>query len=81
MADKHKYCNEILFTAKSGETGEPLQEIIFRQYYASKAEQVAEQSQLIPACFAAINEVSMSSALANVEGLSEAQSKRGRGSR
>ena len=78
MPDKHKYCNEILFTAKSGETGEPKQEIIFRQYYTDVASQVEEQQRMVPAVIAALTGVSMESAEKNVEGLAEKQSRRTR---
>jgi hypothetical protein len=78
MAEKHKYCNEILFTAKSGETGEPKQEIIFRQYYTDVASQVEEQQRMVPAVIAALTGVSLESAEKNVQGLAEKQNRRAR---
>jgi len=78
---KHTYTNEITFVATSGETGEPLQEIIFRQHYADKATQVAEQQELVMACFGAISQVSNSRADVEVPGLAEAKAKKNNGRR
>jgi hypothetical protein len=55
MADKkHPYCNEVVFTSRSGDTGEPLNEIIWRQYYDNKVTQIEEQQKVVPAVIAGI---------------------------
>lgn len=52
---KHPYMNQVVFSSHSGETGEPLNEIIWRQYYSDKVTQVEEQQQVVPAVIAAIS--------------------------